>query len=315
MNYQKVYIQLCLYYKALNLKKDPSQPGALEQHHILPKACHGKDDISNLVILPVKAHFVAHHLLSKIYKNTIFQYQVDAAYCCMCFMPNKRNKQNQYKVTSRQYAEARKLCAAISHSRTGIKMPEGFSEKMSQILTGRKLSESHRKNISKGMTGLKHPGVSAALKGRKRNKEITEKIRMKLKGRKYPEAGAKISAKLKGQKHSIERRLAQSQRQKGKPTKINYDTIRGVPRTEEVKQKLSAAWKYKKEHGYVSPMKGRKQSWSRTSEYTEKQRKAFKGRIWITNGKINKYIFLTGPLPDGFIKGRIINGQLHITKS
>lgn len=247
MNYQKIYVQLCYKYKALNLSKDPLQPGAFEKHHILPRACNGTNDISNLVLLPVKAHFVAHHLLTKIYKNTKFQHVINAAYCCMCFMPNARNKSISYRISAKQYAYARQLCGEASHARKGYKLPPEFGKKMSQILTGRKLTPEHKKNISKGMKGMKHPGVSEKLKGRKRDKSISEKVANKLRGRKNPTAGAKISAKLKGKKHSIEQNIAQSKRQKG--------------------------------------------------------------RIWTTNGIINRYVF-PNDIPDGFFHGRITKGKL-----
>lgn len=94
---------------------------------------------------------------------------------------------------------------------------------------------------------MKHPGVSEKLKGRKRDKSISEKVANKLRGRKNPTAGAKISAKLKGKKHSIEQNIAQSKRQKG--------------------------------------------------------------RIWTTNGIINRYVF-PNDIPDGFFHGRIIKGKL-----
>ena len=82
-------------------------------------------------------------------------------------------------------------------------MSKDFCEKVSKSLTGRILSDEHRQNISKGMRGSKHPWVSIALKGKKRDPSIGEKVGKKLRGRKYPEAGIKISQKLFGRKLSI----------------------------------------------------------------------------------------------------------------
>lgn len=37
-----------------------------EKHHIIPKCLNGSNDITNLVYLTAKEHYVAHHLLCKI---------------------------------------------------------------------------------------------------------------------------------------------------------------------------------------------------------------------------------------------------------
>lgn len=39
--------------------------GYYEKHHIVPKCLGGTDDIENLVLLPARAHFIAHALLHK----------------------------------------------------------------------------------------------------------------------------------------------------------------------------------------------------------------------------------------------------------
>ena len=45
--------------------------GFVEKHHIVPKCMGGTDDVTNLVLLPAKAHFIAHYLLHKSYPDNI----------------------------------------------------------------------------------------------------------------------------------------------------------------------------------------------------------------------------------------------------
>ena len=61
MDYQKHYDQLI--YKA---RMTPYN-GYTEIHHIIPRCLGGDNSPSNLVKLSAKQHFVAHHLLFKIY--------------------------------------------------------------------------------------------------------------------------------------------------------------------------------------------------------------------------------------------------------
>lgn len=65
----------------------------------------------------------------------------------------------------------------------GIKKPEGFGEKMSKLLKGRKCSREHRDNISKGHMGIKHSkewcdNQSKSMKGIPKSKEHIEKMRL-----------------------------------------------------------------------------------------------------------------------------------------
>ena len=68
MNYQKIYDAL-----VQKRRENPAiktEPGTVECHHILPKSLGGSNDKSNIVNLTPKEHFVAHHLLWKIYQNS-----------------------------------------------------------------------------------------------------------------------------------------------------------------------------------------------------------------------------------------------------
>ena len=72
MDYQKVYDALML--KRIQNPAVKTGPGTVAVHHILPRSMGGNDDKSNLVKLMPKEHFVAHHLLWRIYNNKEMTY-------------------------------------------------------------------------------------------------------------------------------------------------------------------------------------------------------------------------------------------------
>lgn len=65
MNYEKIYYDLCESRKYRGIKRE----SGYEVHHIIPKSCGGDDEEDNLVKLTYSEHFIAHKLLTKIYKG------------------------------------------------------------------------------------------------------------------------------------------------------------------------------------------------------------------------------------------------------
>jgi len=63
MNYQNTYESL------ITKRQTTPATGYTEKHHILPKSLGGSDDLSNLVVLTGREHWVAHLLLYKIHRN------------------------------------------------------------------------------------------------------------------------------------------------------------------------------------------------------------------------------------------------------
>lgn len=59
--YSKMYFKIINYYQ-----ENPLTEGYFERHHIIPKSLGGSNDQSNIVALTAKAHFVCHHLLTKM---------------------------------------------------------------------------------------------------------------------------------------------------------------------------------------------------------------------------------------------------------
>lgn len=61
MDYNKIYQTL------IERAQDRTVLGYTEKHHIIPKCMSGGDDISNIVRLTGREHFIAHQLLVKMY--------------------------------------------------------------------------------------------------------------------------------------------------------------------------------------------------------------------------------------------------------
>lgn len=63
MDYRKIYKRLVEY------RKENAPTGYTETHHILPRSLGGTDEKANLVVLTAREHFMAHLLLTKLYKK------------------------------------------------------------------------------------------------------------------------------------------------------------------------------------------------------------------------------------------------------
>lgn len=57
------------YIKFIESRKNRSINQDFEKHHILPKSLGGSDEISNIIKLTYREHFIAHWLLWKAYQN------------------------------------------------------------------------------------------------------------------------------------------------------------------------------------------------------------------------------------------------------
>ena len=90
------------YQKLLSYAQTLSSDEYSERHHILPRSMSGSDDISNLIYLPARLHFLAHWLLWKTYKNK----QMTRAFFMIRNV--KSGGQDRYQtIGSRTYAKLR----------------------------------------------------------------------------------------------------------------------------------------------------------------------------------------------------------------
>ena len=104
MNYQRQYDLLINKAKARG-----NVDGYKERHHILPKALGGSNELSNLVELTAREHFIAHLLLAKIYGKSMW-----AAIHMMTRFSDTQGR--AYKITARTYHTIRQGVSSLCKS-------------------------------------------------------------------------------------------------------------------------------------------------------------------------------------------------------
>jgi hypothetical protein len=135
MNYLSIYNSI------MQQARNRTLEYGFERHHVIPKSLGGANNLSNLVQLTLREHFVAHKLLTRIHTGTA-QKKMWFAYYRLC---------NRHRhTTSRMYEQA-KLQA---------------KQYLSEIHTGKTISDAHKKAIRekcRGMVGYKHSATSKSL--------------------------------------------------------------------------------------------------------------------------------------------------------
>lgn len=117
------------YYSIIEKAKSELRTGYTETHHIIPECLNGSNEISNLVELTAKEHFICHKLLTKFTVGDAKRKMI-YAYRCMGIMIS--DKQQRYKITSTEFEYLRKLCP-----RKGQKTSEETKNKISKANKGK----------------------------------------------------------------------------------------------------------------------------------------------------------------------------------
>ena len=117
----------------------------VEVHHILPKSLGGSNDPSNLVSLSARQHFVAHLLLTKMYKGK------DKKKMCWALHRMAFSSTSPRKFKSSEYEMARK----IHISNLSKPKSEEHQAKISKALTGKKTSKEAGATIAETIEGSK----------------------------------------------------------------------------------------------------------------------------------------------------------------
>lgn len=140
-----------------------------ENHHILPKSLGGSDASDNLISLSYREHFIAHFMLWLAYRNV----KMTRAFWCMRIKGNKQNER-YFKLNSKLYE---KLKEADADGRKGqgnpmfgrrltedqrkqnsIRLKQEYKEgKRIPAFKGKHLSNEHKLNVSKSLSGVKKP--------------------------------------------------------------------------------------------------------------------------------------------------------------
>ena len=150
-----------------------------EKHHIVPKSLGGDNDVSNLVELTGREHFIAHRLLVKITQGSDNNKMIFA----LNSMMNRYNdNMHRYVPSSRVYEYLRKKLSE-AHSRLG-RSPEHI-DAIKRTHTGKIVSQETRKKMS---DSIKESGpAGGAIKGSVRNKDTRRKISESRKGMVFTE--------------------------------------------------------------------------------------------------------------------------------
>jgi len=117
MNFKRRYKHLINKVQLQNRHKDTSR---YEEHHIFPLSLDGGHEKENRIFLTFREHYIAHHMLSKIYKGNK---ELAHAFWAMNNQLNNLNNNRDYKINSRFYAESKQK---ISHILKGNKYHLGF---------------------------------------------------------------------------------------------------------------------------------------------------------------------------------------------
>ena len=249
MNYLKIYCNL------IRKAEDRTPPeGYTEKHHIFPKSIFGKNN--RIVVLTAREHYIAHALLEKI---CIQRYGIHhqktkkmiTAFWCM----NSQKYRNEY-LNSYLYEKSRERHSrVISEIQTGRIVSEETRKKMGEWQKGKKLNEEMKKklreaNIGKKMSDEVKKKISEKLKGRiisedtkkkiseaQKGKIVSEETRKKLKGKTHSEeTKRKLSEIHKGKTLSEETKKKMSEKASGK-----NNAFYGKKHSEETKEKIRQA--------------------------------------------------------------------------
>ena len=139
------------YFKIIEFYKFNPQEGYNERHHIVPKCLGGTDDPSNLILLPVRVHFLCHYILHKAHP--------DNRKLAHAFAMMGVNNPYQKRLNSKLYEKSK---IARSHALKGVSRPEWVKEKLRKPKSNREnykkpKSEIHKEKIKTSLLGRSHP--------------------------------------------------------------------------------------------------------------------------------------------------------------
>jgi len=142
------YLKLIEHFKLQKLE-------IFEKHHIIPKCMGGSNDLSNIIRLPPKAHFLAHYFLCKAYPDNR---KLKHAFAMMIV----NNPYQSRRFTGAMYEQAKK---ERSNALKGIPRPDWVKEKLRK-------PKPNKENYKNPKTKEHKSAISISLKGRIHKKDI-----------------------------------------------------------------------------------------------------------------------------------------------
>lgn len=314
MNYQKIYDSLIA--KRQQNPAIKTGPYTVVEHYIFPKSMGGSNNKSNLVVLTNKEHFVAHHLLWKIYQNA----EMTHAFMLMSTTMGYKISAKIYAILVEQHGEYLSEQMKGNTIWVGRKHSQQTKEKMSKnnwmkTDDGKKWfsennpskNESTRQKISNALKGKSSWTKGLSTKTDERIKALGQKISQTLKGHNVSdETRKKISDKHKGQKLDREKHKNFIFNAKGK-----YWWTNG---TQQILAKECPGddWHRGRIHKKLNLSDEERKRRSERQKLRMKNRKVnhLTGRKNYTNGIINIKIDVTKEkIPDGFYPGMVYHNK------
>jgi hypothetical protein len=154
------------------MSRIPGPLGYIEKHHIIPKSLGGSNDVSNLVCLTAKEHFICHLLLPKM---TTGDQKKKMVYAAWRMAVQKKPDQARYRVSAKVYEMIKtQRCAYLKTlvgplnpnfgNRTGRTSADFTPEWRAKISASRKGKSSWNKGITR--TAEERSRISATRKQR-----------------------------------------------------------------------------------------------------------------------------------------------------
>ena len=237
-----------------------------ESHHIIPRCIGGNDHEDNLIDLTPREHFIAHMLLAR---ENPHENKLTYAFHLMSTDGRHEVTPDEYELARKMHSESmkgkslhttphteetKKLISkntkiALANPKTHKRLVEAHQnpseevkKKISEARSGTKLTEETRRRMSESHLGKKYApmseegrkNISNAQRGRVVSQETRDKLSSSHRGMTYPPMSQETKDKIsKSVKAYLE---------------INGDPRKGLPLSDEHKQKLSIAAKSRKYH-------------------------------------------------------------------
>lgn len=179
--------------------------GYVEKHHIIPLCLGGTNDLSNLVALPPRAHYLAHYFLWKAYP---YEEKLAHAFAMMAV-----NNPYQHRVMNGKLYELSKL--ARSSVLKGKKLSEEIKQKMRKPK-----SSTHRLKLMGNTNGKGNAGK----KYTNRTKDHREKLAISQRAYHEQRTAMKEEKVLKYRKEFAESNI--SRKEFAKKNNVNYTTMK-----------------------------------------------------------------------------------------
>jgi hypothetical protein len=228
------------YKNIISQAKDRVNINIYEKHHIIPRSLGGTDDLSNLVKLSPREHFICHLLLTKSTTGNA-RYKMTVSISLM--IKNTSPTLNRTKVTSRCY-DLRVMFSRVSFS---DEHKRKLSEKAKINRPRQVITEEHKENIRQSMIG-KNVG-----------KILSEETKQKISKAKLGVSTGSCSEETKQKISKANTGRALSEETKQKISNSQLGKKRGS-QSDEHKRKISEATKGKKKNAIYSEEERKRRS-------------------------------------------------------